>query len=209
MKHTHLFICCCLLFLAACSSSTKKTEETKDTVETSTATFPEDTQGISEVITHFANAYLSQDNEKANTYIHPDLGLYVIYRPGVSDIYERVDSLDFSKPIPAYFPYTSFKSEYTLTFGALPAYDCGLQKWDKLGFYCDTTSQADQLTAIATFQREFNDVSNSELEEIKRLEKDTFRVILAKDEHLIFHVKKHQDNWYIFLLDRAYAGCDA
>src|SRR5690606_9260075 len=119
------------------------------------------------------------------------------------------DLIDFNRPVPEYFPYTTFENDYVLTFEKLPAFDCGEEKWDKLGFFCDTTSQARQLTTIATFDQEFNGMNEADLVAIKQLEKDTFRVILTRDENLIFHVKKHQDKWYVFVLDRAYAWCDA
>ncbi|SRR5690606_733044 len=209
MRNTLIFICCYVLLVTSCNSSNKKTEDSKDSTDTPTAVFPEDTQEISAVITRFAAAYLRQDQEKANALIHPDLGLYIIYRPGVADTYEKIDSINFDRPTPEYFPYTTFENDYTLTFEKLPAFDCGEEKWDKLGFFCDTTSQANQLTTIAAFDREFNGISDDALAKIKQLEKDTFRVILAKNEHLIFHVKKYDNKWYIFVLDRAYAGCDA
>lgn len=209
MKNISFFICCCLILLASCNSSDNKTEETKDTVETPTAVFPEDTQAISEVITRFVRAYINQDAEKANALIHPDLGLYIIYRPGAMDTYVRVDSMDFDVPVPDYFPYPTFDNDDVLTFEKLPVFDCGKEKWDKMGFFCDTTSQADQLTTIAAFNHEFDGISDEELAEIKQLENDTYRVILTKDDNLIFHVKKYNDKWYVFALDRAYAGCDA
>jgi len=195
--------------MASCTSSNNKNKDTKDTIKSTTVIFPEDTRGISEAITRFARAYLTQDQEKANALIHPDLGLYIIYRPGVADTYQKVDSIDFNRPVPEYFPYTTFENDYVLTFEKLPAFDCGEEKWDKLGFFCDTTSQARQLTTIATFDQEFNGMNEADLVAIKQLEKDTFRVILTRDENLIFHVKKHQDKWYVFVLDRAYAWCDA
>lgn len=210
MKSIPILICCYIFFLlASCTSSNKKSEETKDSLDIPTVSFPDDTQGISEVITRFARAYLSQDNEKANALIHPDLGLYVIYRPGAQDTYERVDSIDFAKPVPEHFPYTTFANTYALSFEELPSFDCGMEKWNKLGFFCDTTVQANELTAIATFNYEFNGINDTDLAEVKQLEKGTFRVMLTKDENLIFHVKKHQGNWYVFVLDRAYGWCDA
>ena len=197
------------IFIVSCTSTNEKKEETKDSTENRSIAFPEDTQGISEVITRFVRAYISQDAEKANALIHPQLGLYIIYRPGASDRYERVDRLDFKHPIPEHFSYTRFENDYPLTFDKLPTFDCGAETWDKLGFFCDTTSQADQLTKIAAFEHEYGETSADELKQIEELEKDTFRVILTKDENLIFHVKKYQDKWYVLVLDRAYGWCDA
>lgn len=209
MRNIYTFLCGCILFMASCTSSTKKSDETKDSIDTPTVASPTDTGGMTETITRFSSAYINQDNEKANALIHPELGLYIIYRPGAANTYERVDSIDFSKPIPQYFPYTTFENDYILTFEELPIFDCGEEKWDKLGFVCDTTAQATALTEIASFDYEFNGIDAVELAEIKQLEKDTFRVILTKNENLIFHIKNYDGKWYVMVLDRAYGWCDA
>ena len=78
-----------------------------------------------------------------------------------------------------------------------------------MGFVCDTTAQATALTEIASFDYEFNGIDAVELAEIKQLEKDTFRVILTKNENLIFHIKNYDGKWYVMVLDRAYGWCDA
>jgi len=207
MRKLMLAFCCAAMLLSSCNRTQKKTEETKDSVADSMQLA--DTQAISEVITRFARAYMSQDNQKANALIHPDLGLYIIYRPGAMDTYEHVDSIDFQKPVPEHFPYTSFENDYVLTFGEVPTYDCGGEKWDKLGFFCDTTQQAHQLSEIAAFKQEFKEIDEAAVAEIKNLEKDTYRVVLTHAENLIFHVKKYQGTWYVFVLDRAYGWCDA
>ncbi|MFD2596963.1 hypothetical protein [Sphingobacterium griseoflavum] len=206
MRNLMLAFCCAAMLLSSCNR-TKKTEETKNTVTDSAQLA--DTQAITEVITRFARAYMSQDNEKANALIHPDLGLYIIYRPGAMDTYEHVDSIDFKNPVPEHFPYTTFENDYVLTFGEVPTYDCGGEKWDKLGFFCDTTKQANQLAEIAAFKQEFKEIDEAAVAAIKNLEKDSYRVVLTQDENLIFHVKKHQGAWYILVLDRAYGWCDA
>ncbi|HLS93922.1 hypothetical protein BC792_11826 [Sphingobacterium allocomposti] len=208
MKNLGLALCCLILACVSCTSSNKKTEEKKDSTENTQIPSAE-TQQITETITRFTRAYISQDNQKANALIHPDLGLYVIYRPGAADTYERVDSIDFQKPLPTHFPYTTFENEYVLRFDKLPVYDCGGEKWDKLGFFCDTTEQAIQLTRIAEFRQEFGEVGDDELKTITEIEKDSFRVILTKNENLIFHVKKYNGAWYVTVLDRAYGWCDA
>jgi len=169
----------------------------------------DEAQAMTEVITRFTRAYLSQDNEKANALIHPDLGLYIIYRPGAMDDYKRVDRLDFKKPVPEHFPYTSFENDYVLSFGEIPQYDCGGEKWDKLGFFCDSTKQANQLSQIIASKQEFEKIDASTISTIKELEKDSYRVVLTNAENLIFHIKKYEGTWYVIVLDRAYGWCDA
>lgn len=210
MRKLTLALCCLIAVLTvitACNSSSKKTEEKKDSVDVPIAS--DESQAITEVVTRFARAYISQDNEKANALIHPELGLYIIYRPGAMDTYERVDGIDFTKPVPQHFPYTTFENDYVLTFDKVPTYDCGGEKWNKLGFVCDTTMQANLLTEIAKFKQEFKEVDAATVSQIAELEKDTYRVVLTNAENLIFHIKKYEGAWYVLVLDRAYGWCDA
>ena len=185
-----------------------------DTVDSADVVFPvtiDDQNQLSEVITRFVSAYISKDNAKANALIHSDLGLYIIYRPGASDTFIKVDSLDFSKPIPEVFAFPDFTTEYSLTFEKLPSFDCGTEKWDKTGFYCDTTSHPYQLSNIAAFEDEFDEdrFSEDDLAKLEIAEKESYRIIVTADYPLIFHVRKYKGMWYVTTLDRAYAGCDA
>lgn len=208
IKQTKFALIVLTITFISCNSNSKKSTEQKDSVQ-SPINIEEIAPPPSEVIESFVQAYTERDNQRINELIHPDLGLYIIYRPGAMDTYEKVDSLNFSKPFPPHFPYTTFKNEYSLSFEELPEFDCGYDRWNKLGFFCDTTAHAQQLTRIADFQKEFNEIQQSQLEAIKEFEKDSYRVILTKNENLIFHIKKYQGAWYVVVLDRAYGWCDA
>lgn len=200
---------------AACNSSEKKDQGQPQEVERPSLDHPEAVQKISEVITRFARAYLSQDTEKTNNLIHPQHGLAIIYRPGAMDTFTVVDSIDYAQPVPESYDYTVFENNTTLAFESLPAFDCGSMRWEKLGFYCDTTvnSVTEHLRSISEFQEEYNDIPFDQdiQKQIDYLETGSYRVILNPDEDdfLIFHVKKFDTGWYVTLLDRAYAGCDA
>lgn len=210
MKTIIPILSCIFLLLAACTSSNKNTTNTQSTNDSLATVDPvEDTRQLTEVITRFVRAYVSKDNQKANKLIHPDLGLYIIYRPGAMDTYQHIDSLDFNTPIPQHFPYNGVKNDFALTFDNLPVFDCGTDKWDKLGLVVDTSKNADQLTYIAQFKHKFEEITDDELAQIKAVEKDCYRVILTNGDNLIFHVKKYKGAWYVFLLDRAYGWCDA
>lgn len=208
IKHIQLSLVILLAILASCSSGNKSNTEKKDSINTAVKITPIEI-APNNVIESFVQAYIEKDNKRVNELIHPDLGLYVIYRPGAGDTYEKVDSLNFSTPFPPHFPYTTFENTYQLAFDKLPEYDCGYDRWDKLGFFCDTTRQADQLSQIANFQYEFEEISQTQLEKIEEFEQHTYRVILTKNENLIFHIKKYKGNWYVVVLDRAYGWCDA
>lgn len=215
IKHTGYCWLLLAVMLGACNNSGKKGQDRQDTIERASLGQPEDIQQISEVITRFARAYLSQDSEKTNNLIHPQHGLAIIYRPGAMDTFAVVDSIDYAHPVPEPYDYQVFENNATLQFDVLPEFDCGSMRWDKLGFFCDTAANGatQHLKTIAEFQEEYNQVPFDEklAAQVAQLESGSFRVILNPDEDdfLIFHVKKFDNGWYVTLLDRAYAGCDA
>ena len=194
-----------LLLHISCQNN-KKTDPVKQQAITISS---QDKHDLMNVITRFARAYLSRDNLKANALIHPDLGLIILHRPGAMDTFTQVDSLDFDNPVPAHYAYENFKNQYALTFGHLPKMDCGSLKWDKQGFYCDTTINASALSSLSAFYKEIGTAFALDESQISLLEKDSYRVILVDQAHLIFHVKRYQNQWFVSLLDRAYASCDA
>lgn len=212
MKKIFLLAFACSLLFSACNQ--KKTKETTAASDSTRTSVPKaELSNISEVITRFVRAYNSQDNQKANALIHRDLGLTIIYRPGVTDRFIRVDSLDFNQPVPAYYAYPKVDNSYALTFDTLPTFDCGTEKWSKEGFICDSTSTANStiLANIAKFEAEFDSIAfdTARKTAISKAEDQSYRVILTTAEPLIFHVKQYNGAWYVTLLDRAYAGCDA
>ena len=201
-----------VLLTISCNRGNKsnKTEQ-RDTVAVVAPKTVDEQNQLSEVITRFVRAYASKYNAKANALIHPDLGIYIIYRPGASDTFVKKDSLDFSQPIPDMYAYPDFTTDLSLTYDILPIYDCGTEKWDKFGFICDTTSHPNQLSNIAAFEDEFDEekFSEDDLLRIELSEKESYRIIVTAENPLIFHVRKYKGAWYVTTLDRAYAGCEA
>ncbi|ERJ58000.1 hypothetical protein M472_04400 [Sphingobacterium paucimobilis HER1398] len=191
--------------------STKKEEEKKDSVAGVIPSTIDENNELSEVITRFVRAYASRDNDKVNRLVHPDLGFTIIYRPGASDTFVRIDSINFAKAMPEYYPYPNIQNDYVLVFEKLPEFDCGTEKWSKLGFFCDTTSHPNQLSNIAAFEKEFDEsiFSEEQLDNLERNEAQSYRIIVTTKDPLIFHVQRYKGGWYVTALDRAYAGCDA
>lgn len=200
-----------LALLTSCGQRNSEERTTKDSVEVVTPVTVEEKNDLTEVITRFVRAYVSKDNNKVNRLVHPDLGITIIYRPGASDTFVKLDSIDFAKPMPDYFPYPDLSNDYTLSFEKLPEFDCGTEKWNKLGFFCDTTSHPNQLSNIVAFEKEFDEAKFSEeqLDKIEVAEAESFRVIVTTAVPLVFHVRRYKGIWYVTTLDRAYAGCDA
>lgn len=193
------------------TNSSEKVIDTITTLEVDSAKYSdEDTLAV--VIKEFIQAYSQQNNREANKMIHPDLGLKIIYRPGVSDTFVKVDSIDFLNPVPSYYNYPKLKGySSTINYSKLPVFDCGTEKWSKSGVYCDTLSHPKQLSTIVTFEREFEPqkYSKAMVKTIAQEEQNSYRIIVTAEHPLIFHVQKYNGAWYVTVLDRAYASCDA
>ena len=212
MYRHHISLVLLFVLLISCNQGKKSDKVTsQDSVIAVAPVTVEQQNQLSEVITRFVRAYSSKDNAKANALIHPEIGIYIIYRPGAGDTFVKMDSLDFSNPIPEVFAYPELTIDFPLTYEKLPSFDCGTEKWDKVGFVCDTTSHPNQLSNIAAFEDEFdeNKFSEDDLIQIERAEKESYRIIITSDYPLVFHVRKFNGAWYVTTLDRAYAGCDA
>ena len=211
LKYIYTFLAITLI-TSACTNNESKKSQTQDSVVTNTIpTSTEREEDLTNVITRFVRAYITQDNDKANKLIHPDLGFTVIYRPGVVDAFVRVDSIDFRNPIPEYYAYPEITNDFSLMYTTLPTFDCGTEKWSKLGFYCDTTVHPLQLSNIIAFDNTSNEdkISEDELLKIENDEQNSFRVILTSETPLIFHVQLYKGAWYVTTLDRAYGTCEA
>lgn len=174
----------------------------------------EDSETLEEVLEKLAKAYSDQDSKTINTYISPKLGIYIIYRPGALDSYVKQSNFNFSKPIPEYHAYEKLTYKGPLKSGKLPVFDCGTMKWDKLGFYYDKKSRPNELSQTAKFMNEILDakISNTEIQRLQNIESRSYRAIMTsneREEPFVFHVTKEGEKWYITVIDRAYAGCDA
>lgn len=201
------------LYISSCSNSKQENtdNEALDSIAALEQRPNELANELTETITRFVRAYNSQDSQKTNAVIHPETGLYVIYRPGAIDRYEHIDRLDFDHPIPSVRKHASFENNYALTFESAPKFSCETEKWNKEGFFCDTTAHPNRLGFLADFLNEHNesDISDEEIKQFHELEGESYQVILTTDEPLIFHVTRLGDGWYVTLLDRAYGSCDA
>lgn len=200
-----------LTLLIGCNPSNKTNTEKKDSVVQQEPVIFKANNELEEVIQTFITAYASKNDTLVNSVINPELGISVIYRPGVADTFTKADSLSFSNPIPKHWVYPDVQNTFNLKYELLPEFDCGSEKWNKVGLYIDTLVRPNQLSQIIDFENEyeFGKHTPSFREDVRKAESESYRVILTGDEPLIFHIRKYNGTWYVVLLDRAYAGCDA
>ena len=227
MRNLFFFVLICLsIGVISCRNNKKEDKAVKiaqDSIPLDTISKPdtiekevkkEDTETLEEVLEKIAKAYTDQDSKTINNYIHPKLGIYIIYRPGALDSYVHQNSFNFSKPVPEYHSYEKLSYKGPLKAGKLPVFDCGTMKWDKLGFFYDRKSRPNELSQTAKFMNEILDakINKTELQRLRNIETRSYRAIMTSNESeepFVFHVTKEGEKWYITVIDRAYAGCDA
>ena len=227
MRNLFFFVLICLsIGVISCRNNKKEDKAVKiaqDSIPLDTISKPdtiekevkkEDTETLEEVLEKIAKAYTDQDSKTINNYIHPKLGIYIIYRPGALDSYVHQSNFNFSKPVPEYHSYEKLNYKGPLKAGKLPVFDCGTMKWDKLGFFYDKKSRPNELSQTAKFMNEILDakINKTELQRLRNIETRSYRAIMTSNESeepFVFHVTKEGEKWYITVIDRAYAGCDA
>jgi len=196
--------------LFSCNPKNQKDQKKNDLSKRDTTALSADLKSTIETITA---AFAQQDSVTINNYIRNEWGLYLVYRPGSSDTYTIVDGINFEQPTPNYYQYPVFKNSSKLSFEVIPEFDCGTEKWNKEGFFCDTTCHPDILSQIVEFAKMYdvNAYEDQDIKQIKSLEKQSFRVIATGDDSdsFIFHISLFEGKWYLTLIDRAYGGCDA
>lgn len=219
MKRFTFILGLLLIFAVSCQNNKKqdeKDDETNDMEMTdSLMKAAMDTTAnrplISATIHQFIQAYNAQDNQQINGLIHPEIGITFIHRPGAIDWFEKVDRIDFSEPIPSYYPYVTAEHSYTLLYEASPIFSCETESWNKQGLFVDVIEQTNRLGPIAEHLKEYNDVELDVdyQESIEKAEQNSHRVILTTDTPLVFHVKEIEGKWYVTILDRSYGDCSA
>ncbi|WP_293943296.1 MULTISPECIES: hypothetical protein [unclassified Sphingobacterium] len=227
MRNLFFFVLICIsIGVFSCRNNKKEDKAVKivqDSIPLDTISKPdtlekevkkEDTETLEQVLEKIAKAYIDQDSKTINNYIHPKLGIYIIYRPGALDSYVHQNNFNFSKPVPEYHSYEKLSYKGPLKTGKLPVFDCGTMKWDKLGFFYDKKSRPNELSQTAKFMNEILDakITGNELQRLRNIEVRSYRAIMTSNESeepFVFHVTKEGEKWYITVIDRAYAGCDA
>lgn len=219
MQNNFFLLLLTSLWICVSCTNTKKQEESESVNDSSVlmnedvpnANNTGDRRFVSDMVIAFIKAYNERDNEKINSYIHPEAGIMFIHRPGAMDWFEKVSKIDFERPVPSYYPYASAENDYEITYEVAPKYDCGTEKWNKMGLFVDLTTATNLLKPIAANLNEFEDVQLAPdyLKQIEMAEKDSYRVVVTTPIPLIFHVKQFGNNWYATILDRGYADCGA
>ncbi|MEN5058937.1 hypothetical protein [Sphingobacterium kitahiroshimense] len=180
---------------------------------TAKETTKDEAESLEEVLEKIARAYADQNSKIISRYIHPTLGIYIIYRPGAIATYVHQSDFSFSRPVPDAQSYGTISYNGPLKEEKLPKFDCGTMKWEKSGFFYDKNSRPTELSHTAQIMNEILNVKidAADLQQIKNIETKSYRAIMTANENekpFVFQVTQDGEKWYLTLIDLAYAGCE-
>jgi hypothetical protein len=158
-------------------------------------------------------AFRNKDTVAIQSLVAADQGVYLLFRAGVFDEYTKMGSLDWENVyLRAVLSY-ELTDDFTLRYESLPAFDCDSLLWSKQGFYCDTTA-VDRLLSTTTRNlvtyRE-DPIKPKTIEALAATEKSARRLVWAskKGHSLVFYLIKHQQKWYLWMIDTVTTDCSA
>lgn len=184
------------------------------------------------VVKKILRLYNAKDQQGLNRFIHPDIGLYFLYRPGTIDFWSNEKGFCFKNDctgalrIPSWIA-TSQKTQKLATQYQLwktnePIVGC--ESVSRNGLFLVNYKNTNRLLS-ETMQRyadvRRNELSKQELEQVKRdqekvsaWEKQSVRIVLAqkKDknntgEAFVFHLANIGGRWYITVMDYISFDC--
>ena len=158
-------------------------------------------------------AYSDKDTATLNSFINEETGLYVLFRRGVFDEFEKTMQIDFNKPVPEYFPYFEFEMFGKIQYETLPQFDYDTESWDKFGLYVDTAFVDNLLSRTAKNLVEYREdkIESNLISQFEEIESKSFRIILVDRNggEFIFYLTKLNDNWFLTIIDRVSSDTSA
>lgn len=179
----------------------------------STESFCQTDKELENTIFSILKAYSDKDTATLNIFINEETGLYVLFRRGVFDEFEKTMQIDFDKPVPEYFPYFGFEMFGKIQYEALPQFDYETESWDKFGLYVDTTYVDNLLSKTAKNLVEYrsDNIEANLIRQFEEIESKSFRIILVdqKGGEFIFYLTKLNGKWVLTIIDRVSSDTSA
>ncbi|MFD2586027.1 hypothetical protein ACFSQJ_03750 [Croceitalea marina] len=164
-------------------------------------------------IVKLVTAFKEKDQATVNGFVSKKQGVIIVFRFGIFDQYQKTAILDFETPVPDYFPYYDFSTDYRVSFEPLPSYDCETFEWTKTGMYCDTTKTSHLLSKTAKNLNTYMDanISEKEIKSFEKLEKNSHRIVVCDrtEGEFIFYLTRLDKRWYLTLIDRVTTDCSS
>jgi len=169
-----------------------------------------------EVCEKLVNGFRRKNFDEINSLIQPELGVYILHRMGIMDIFQHYDSIlakdEFIKRalIEPYLKYDN-NIKIKVLYQELPKYSCESEVWSKSGNFTDTVKSMNSITSIIKY-REFvleEKYDSSLISKINFIEKNSRQVIFTDigDSSFIISMIYINNQWYIITINLLITDC--
>jgi hypothetical protein len=161
-----------------------------------------------------AEAFAQQQWQAIDSFLHPSIGLLVLYRIGVPDEVKYVKRSEEALSA-TYLEGYSYSPRAPLTpirYAPPPAYDCGGFVWRDTGSFAGPLTDFTYLTFVLTHHEKWNQrpFRPSMRERVNRVEKASRKVIFTQlGEGLVMYLTPIQGTWYLTVIDTVTTDCSA
>lgn len=160
-------------------------------------------------VKRFLDALSVLNYEEANTFIHPEVKLRYLTRPGAYDVIYTLKSL---QEVTEYSPWMTevFQGiNCELELEAVPSFDC--EAFDKEGCFLDKITDYDRLLVNmqALEEAELNTFTQSEMNAAAEAQQYVQVQFTHTDQTIALFFGNIDGKWYLLVLDRAIYDCSA
>jgi len=218
-----------LFLFSSCFNKTSKIVSANEIYKQQNKEF--DKKKLDNTIFKVVKYYNSKDEKEFNKLIHPDIGLYILYRNGSYDFWEKIKLLHFKKEWNndskiSYWLKDRMKNQIIKTDNVIHKYsnrviECESIKAEGLFIVDDSdlkyilSNTIKQFIRTGEVEKKWDDELKSKLKEIKKWEDTNQRIVLTIKESgfygnsFIFYLSKIENNWYITIIDFITTDCSS
>jgi len=218
-----------LFLFSSCFNKTSKIVSVNEIYKQQNQEF--DKKKLDSTIFKVIKYYNSKEEKKFNKLIHPDIGLYILYRNGSYDFWEKIKLLHFEKEWKddskiSYWLKDRMKNQIIKTDNVIHKYpnrviECESIKAEGLFIVDDSdlkyilSNTIKQFIKTGEVEKKREGELKSKLKEIKNWEHTNQRIVLTIKESgfygnsFIFYLSNIENNWYITIIDFITADCSS
>jgi hypothetical protein len=152
------------------------------------------------------------DSAGLSKYIEQNIGVYLLYKIGVSNTYKKFKTISFSdSSYPNLLFFYDKINIVKLKYASLPRYNCDDNTWSKKGAFADTVKIDHLLSYTARSLKKYNreNISQKTILNLNALELKSRRVVIASDNgnDLIFYLSYVNKKWFLTIIDTVSCDC--
>ncbi len=160
-------------------------------------------------ISRFLQALSELDFEQADSYIHPELKLRFITRPGAYDVIYELTSLKEVIEFSTWMKDAFQAMDCEIALEAMPQYDC--EDFSKEGCFLDEVKEFDRLVSNmqALSEAELNSFTQGQMNDAVEVQQAVQLQFANTSQTTAMFFGNIDGKWYLLIIDKALYDCSA